>query len=130
MIEAGVKGKQELVVEYKDTAAVHGSGALEVFGTPALVALMEKTAQMSVKELLPETEGTVGTMVMVKHLGSSGIGSTIRCESELVKVDGKKLLFKLQAFDEAGLIGEGEHERFIINNEKFLKKVSEKLNNK
>lgn len=99
-----------------------GSGALDVFATPAMIALMEKTAWESVQPYLEEGSGTVGTLMNVKHVAASPVGMKITCETELTKVDGRALTFSVKAFDEAGLIGEGEHERFIVYNENSRQK--------
>ena len=127
MLTTGIKGKQELVVTKENTAKAMGSGTLEVFATPAMIALMEKTAYESVAPELEEGSGTVGTALKVKHVAASPVGMKITCESELVKVDGRALTFSVKAYDEKGLIGEGEHERFIIYNEKFQAKADAKL---
>ena len=127
MLTTGIKGKQELVVTKENTAEAMGSGTLEVFATPAMIALMEKTAYESVAPELEEGSGTVGTALKVKHVAASPVGMKITCESELVKVDGRALTFSVKAYDEKGLIGEGEHERFIIYNEKFQAKADAKL---
>ena len=89
--------------------------------------MQEKTAYESVAPELEEGSGTVGTALNVKHVAASPVGMKITCESELVKVDGRALTFSVKAYDEKGLIGEGEHERFIIYNEKFQAKADAKL---
>lgn len=127
MLKEGVKGTQEIMVTEENTAKVMGSGALDVFATPAMIALMEKTAWESVQLYLEEGSGTVGTLMNVKHVAASPVGMKITCETELTKVDGRALTFSVKAFDEAGLIGEGEHERFIVYNEKFQAKADAKL---
>lgn len=126
MLEAGIKGEQKVEVVYENTATAVGSGVLEVFATPCMIALMEKTACDSVIPYLEEGDGTVGTEVNVKHLSATPIGMTVRCESELMEADGRRLVFRVAAFDDAGLIGEGTHERFIVNNEKFQSKTNRK----
>lgn len=123
MLKAGIKGTQTVEVVFENTAAAVGSGLLEVFATPCMIALMEKTACDSAAPFLDEGCGTVGTEINVKHLAATPIGMTVRCESELLSVEGRKLIFHVAAYDDAGLIGEGTHERFIINNEKFQKKA-------
>ena len=127
MLETGMKGRKEIVVTQEKTAKAMGSGTLDVFATPAMIALMEKTAYESVAPELEEGSGTVGTALNVKHVAASPVGMKITCESELVKVDGRALTFSVKAYDEKGLIGEGEHERFIIYNEKFQAKADAKL---
>ena len=125
-MQPGIKGLQEITVTGSDTAAVYGSGSLEVFGTPAMIALMEKTALNSIVPYLDETEGSVGTALDVKHTAATPVGMKVTCESELVEVDRKRLVFRLSVRDEAGLIGEGTHERFVIDNEKFMEKANGK----
>ncbi len=126
MLEVGTKGKKEIVVTRDKTAKVMGSGTLDVFATPAMIALMENTAFESVSNQLEEGAGTVGTALNVKHVSATPVGMKVTCETELIKVEGRALTFSVKAFDEAGLIGEGEHERFIIFEEKFQKKADEK----
>lgn len=128
MLEAGIKGTGSVEIVRENTAAAVGSGMLEVFATPMMIALMEKTACESVAPYLEEGSGTVGTELNVKHVAATPIGMQVTCETELVEVDGRRLVFHVKASDEAGLIGEGTHERFIINNEKFQSKANGKLN--
>ena len=117
-----------MMVTEDKTAKAMGSGDLPVLATPAMIALMEKTACESVAPYLEEGSGTVGTELNVKHVAATPIGMQVTCETELVEVDGRRLVFHVKASDEAGLIGEGTHERFIINNEKFQSKANGKLN--
>lgn len=130
MLEAGIKGKKEITVTLDKTAKAMGSGTLDVFATPAMIALMENTAFESVSAELEPGSGTVGTALNVKHVSASPVGIKITCETELIKVDGRALTFSVKAYDEAGLIGEGEHERFIVFEEKFQKKADDKANTK
>ena len=118
----GLRHNETLVVEHKDTAAVYGSGALEVFATPAMIALMEKTCLESVADRIGEGYTTVGIAVNIKHLKASPTGSTIRCEAELVEVDRRRLVFEVKCFEGETLVGEGIHERFIVDSEKFMSK--------
>lgn len=127
MLETGIKGTGSVEVVRENTAAAVGSGMLEVFATPMMIALMEKTACESVAPYLEEGSGTVGTELNVKHVAATPVGMTVTCETELVEVDGRRLVFQVKASDGAGLIGEGTHERFIINNEKFQSKANGKL---
>lgn len=119
----GLRHSEQLVVEHKDTAAVYGSGALEVFATPAMIALMEKTCLMSVCDKIGEDNTTVGIAVNIKHLKASPVGATIRCEAELTEVDRRRLVFKVQCFEGENLIGEGIHERFVVESAKFMAKL-------
>ena len=122
-IPTGVKGKEELVVAYEDTAARYGSGLVEVYATPAMVALMEKTCLNSVLSYLPEGYGTVGVKVDIVHSKATPIGMKVTCESTLLEVDRRRLVFELVARDEKGEIGKGRHERFIIDTRKFMEKL-------
>lgn len=108
------------------SAARIGSGLVEVFATPMMVALIEQTCLESVLPQLEEGQGTVGTLVNVTHVSATPVGMRVWCESELVEVDRRRLVFKVKAYDECGLIGEGTHERFIIDNEKFMEKIKNK----
>ena len=125
-MEIGIKGTAETVVDHTNTAKFAGSGELEVFATPCMIALMEQAAQGSAAPYLEEGQGTVGTMISVTHDAATPLGMRVWAESELVGVDRRKLTFEVRAFDECGMIGRGTHERFIIQNEKFLAKVNEK----
>ncbi len=127
MLKTGIKGHQELVVTQELTAKNMGSGVMDVFATPAMLALMEKTAFTSVAEYLNEGCGSVGTKVDIEHVASSPVGMKITCDSELIEVEGRKLVFKVEAYDEKGLIGKGTHERFIVENKKFQEKTDNKL---
>lgn len=108
------------------SAARVGSGLVDVFATPMMVALIEQTCYESVLPYLDEGQGTVGTLVNVAHTAATPIGMRVWCESELVEVDRRRLVFKVKAFDECGPIGEGTHERFIIDTAKFFEKVKAK----
>ena len=126
MLEAGIKGRQEVMVEEGNCASAVGSGLLKVFATPAMIALMEKSAWMSGAPELGEGEGTVGTLLNVTHDAPTPIGMKVWCESTLEEVDGRRLVFSVEAFDEKGRIGGGRHERFIVGNEKFQAKADRK----
>ena len=127
-METGITNTVTLTVTEQHTAKTHGSGTLDVFATPAMIALMENTAMTSVAPYLAEDEATVGTELNIKHLSATPVGCTVSCQSELTEIDGRKLTFKVTASDNKGVIGEGTHTRFIIKTEKFLAKASEKLN--
>lgn len=128
MLKAGIKGKVEKKVEEDNLASSMKSGLLPVFATPCMVALMEETAWRSVEPYMEEGCGTVGTSVNIKHLAATSLGMKVYCESELTEVDGRRLVFDVKVYDEEGIIGEGSHERFIINNEKFTAKANSKGN--
>ena len=128
MIEAGIKGKEELSVCDENSALAMGSGTLKVFATPSMAALMELTAWKSVAPYLEEGQCTVGTKLNLNHTASTPIGMKVFCESELVAVEGRKLVFKIIVKDECGVIGDSEHERFIVEDVKFQNKTDAKLN--
>ena len=127
MLTVGISNGISRDVTKENTAAAVGSGMLEVFATPAMTALMEETCMKSVQSELDEGCGTVGTGLTIHHVSATPVGMKVRCASKLVEVDGRKLVFDVQAFDEAGLIGQGTHERFIIENDKFFAKAQKKL---
>jgi predicted thioesterase len=125
-IQTGLKAEKTEKVSGNNIASAWGSGGLPVFATPAMIALMEHTALSAVDPFLPEGWSTVGTELKVRHLAATPEGMTVRCEAELCEIDGRRLLFKVQSFDDAGVIGEGTHERCIVENERFLTKTGEK----
>ncbi|MGN1206621.1 MAG: thioesterase family protein [Eubacterium sp.] len=122
----GIKGMQKVVVSEKNSAKTMRSGTLDVFATPAMIALMEETAWKSIAQELEDGCGTVGIHMDVSHDAPTPSGMTVTCESELIAIDGRKLTFRVEAKDERGLIGKGIHERFIVNNEKFQAKANQK----
>lgn len=126
MLEAGIRGKQNVTVTPENTAKTMGSGTLNVFATPALVALAEKTCWMSVADALDEGCGSVGTKLELEHTAPTPVGMTVTCHSELVAVEGRKLTFKVTLADEKGPVGGGTHERFVIFEEKFAAKAEAK----
>lgn len=116
----------EQVVEQKDTAAAFGSGDINVFATPMMIGLMENAALNDALKHLPEGYSTVGTFVNVKHIAATPLGMTVRAEAELIEVSGKKLTYKVTAYDEKDKIGEGTHGRYIIHGASFLEKIESK----
>ena len=128
MLNIGLKRTESVTVCEENTAKRVGSGFLPVFATPAMAALMEKTAALAVQEHLCEGEGTVGISLNIRHLAATPIGMTVTCEAELIEIDRKRLVFSLKVTDGVDVIGDGTHERFIINNEKFLAKANGKIN--
>jgi fluoroacetyl-CoA thioesterase len=109
-----------------DTAAHWGSGGLPVFSTPALVGLMESAAVIALTGSLPAGQTTVGGHIDVHHLAATPVGLTVCARAELIKIEGRKLVFKIQAWDDRELIGEADHDRFLVDETKFLKKTAEK----
>ncbi len=122
-LRPGVRGSAAAEVDETNTAAALGSGALPVFSTPSMIALMEQAAQLSVQPFLGEGQGTVGTHLDVSHLAATPIGMTVRAESELIDVDRRKLSFRVAAWAGDEKVGEGTHTRFIIDSERFLQKA-------
>lgn len=125
-LKVGMTYTSEIVVEMKDTAAAFGSGEIKVFATPMMIGLMENAALHAVDPHLPEGYKTVGTHLDVSHLAATPIGMKARAVAELTAIEGKKLTFKVTAYDEQEKIGEGTHNRYIINSAKFLKATEEK----
>ncbi|UWG95800.1 thioesterase family protein [Dehalobacter sp. DCM] len=124
LIEIGRKGQAEAVVTPENTAKTVGSGSLEVFATPMLAALMESAAVHALK--LPNDQTSVGTRLDIKHLAATPVGMKVRAEAEIIEVDGRSVVFTVDAFDEKEKIGEGRHERFIVNSNKFIAKANAK----
>ncbi len=125
-LHVGISGKQHTMVDESNTAASVGSGMLPVFSTPSMIALMEATSMNSVAIHLGLDETTVGTLMEVRHLSATPVGMVVRAETELIEIDRRRLVFSVRAYDEAGLIGEGKHERFIVNAKSFLEKTDKK----
>lgn len=121
-IKSGIRHTQQLEVTKENTASAYGSGDVDVFATPAMIALMEMTARNSIQDLLPDGYTTVGTEVNIKHLKASAIGNRVRCESEVLDVNGNKINFKVQVWDDTILVGDGTHTRAIVKLEKFISK--------
>lgn len=128
MLKVGIKNCRETDVTDENTAVGCGSGGLPVFSTPRMVELMEATCYESVLDDLEEGQGTVGTSLNIQHVSAVPVGLTVTCRSELVEIDGRKLTFQVEVTDETGIVGTGLHERFIINNEKFMDKTNLKRN--
>ena len=127
-MKTGIRGEQMIIVTEQQTAKYLGSGELAVFATPCMIALMENTAYKSVQPFLDPGQGTVGTLLNVKHLAATPVGMEVRCETKLTAIDRRRLVFEVKAYDACGLIGEGTHERFVIDNQKFMQKANGKLN--
>lgn len=126
MLNTGITGRAETTARAENSAAVMGSGNLEVFATPAMVALMEQAAWQGVPNELEPGQSTVGTLMNIRHLSATPLGMKITAEAVLEEIDRRRLVFTVKAYDEKGLIGEGKHERFIIDTEKFMGKTMEK----
>ncbi|MBO5262333.1 MAG: thioesterase family protein [Clostridia bacterium] len=128
MIEVGMRYTVKTTVEEKDTAKTVGSGTLAVLATPRMIALMEEAAYKCISAELEEGASSVGTNMSVKHLSATPVDMDVTAVAEVVLVEGRKIVFKVEAYDKVGIIGEGTHERFIVGEEKFISKTYAKLN--
>lgn len=129
MIKVGLTFTVEKVVTDMDTATAYGSGGVDVYATPAMIAMMENASMKAVAPHLDEGYATVGTIVDIKHLSATPVGMKVTTKAELTGVDGNRLTFKVEAYDEAGLIGEGLHERYIVKLDKFIERANKKGKN-
>ncbi len=123
----GAKLSKETKVTQENTAKTVGSGEIDVFATPMMIALIEEAAAACCKQFLEEGMTTVGTLVNVSHVAATPVGMTVRAEAEIAGVDGREITFTVKAYDEKGMIGEGQHKRFIVKTEKFRQKAYDKL---
>lgn len=126
-IVPGLSFKQSREVTKEDTASRYGSGFLDVFATPAMVAFMEHTSLMAVQKYLEPGFGTVGTNVCISHLRATPVGKSVECTAILKEIDGNSLVFNVIVTDEEGKVGEGTHSRYIINEERFMKKFLQNI---
>lgn len=122
----GLKNKKSLVVKKEHLASSKGSGAADVFSTPDMLLLMEGTCFLLAEECLKDNESTVGTKADFKHMAATPLGMKVECECELIEIDRRRLVFKVDVYDEKEKVGEGIHERFIIDKEKFEAKANSK----
>ncbi|MDE6623865.1 MAG: thioesterase family protein [Alistipes sp.] len=123
MLEQGISARSTTTVAAGNTAAAMGSGDLQVFATPAMVALMEHAAMTAVAAELPEGATTVGAEMNVTHIKPSGLGTEITATAVLTAVEGRKLTFNVGARDAEGMIGEGVHVRYVVDRERFMAKL-------
>ena len=126
-MEIGAKYKVEITVTESDTAKAFGSGTLLVLATPKMIALMEEASYKCLDTYLENDQSSVGTYLDVKHLSATPVGMNVYAEAEITEVDGRKVVFSVKAYDEKGIIGEGTHERFVVNSDKFVTKTYQKL---
>lgn len=126
-IVVGMKGEVSTLVEREDTAEAVGSGLLLVYSTPCMVALMEGAACEAIAEAIPEEKTTVGIELNISHLAATPVGMEVRAEAEVIAIDKNIITFRVEAFDEAGKIGEGTHKRAVVTSQRFLDKVYSKL---
>ena len=125
-VTVGLKGQAEALVTESNTATAACSGALPVFGTPFLCALMEEAAWKSIAPHLEPGQSTVGTRLDISHDSATPVGMKVWAESEVTEVDGRRIELKVAAYDEKGLIGQGAHQRFIVQDEKCLARATAK----
>jgi predicted thioesterase len=126
MIATGIEGHLGEIVSEELCADRIGSGLVKVFATPMMIALIEQTCNESVMPFLEAGQGTVGTRIDVSHCAATPVGMRVWCDSVLTEVDRRRLVFNVKAYDECGLIGEGTHERFVIDSERFQQKTDDK----
>ncbi len=125
-INPGMVGEAKTTVTDANTALNVGSGNVAVFATPMLVALMENAAINAIKEKLPAGKSSVGTRVDISHTAATPVGLQVTAFAKLIEVDRKRLVFEVTAEDNHGQVGQGRHERFIVDLEKFMAKAEEK----
>jgi fluoroacetyl-CoA thioesterase len=123
-LKPGLSHHMEFVVEEKHTASHVGSGTVRVLSTPSMILFMEITARVMMDEYLPDTHTSVGAQVNVRHLAPSPAGSTVRAEVEITAVEGNKVMLDVTVWDGEEKIGEGQHERFVIDKERFLRRFN------
>lgn len=126
-LSVGDTNEERAKVTQSNTAKAVGSGSLDVFATPMMIALMEQAAANLAEEKLPEGYTSVGTAINVSHTAATPVGLEVRAKAEVTAASGRKISYKLTAWDEMGKIGEGTHERFVVNAEDFLAKAKGKL---
>ena len=126
-LPAGLKGTAELVVGEQHTAPRVGSGRIHVLATPVMINLIEAAALAAVEQSLPENHQSLGTHLDITHVAATPVGMRVRATAEVLRVEGRTLFFKVRAEDERELIGEGTHERVVVNVERFDERVKKKL---
>lgn len=126
-IQPGLTHDLTLIVQESDTARASGGESLPpVLSTPRVIGYLERTAHLLLLPHLPETQTSVGTLVNIRHLAATPVGMSVRFHAELLEVDRRRMRFRVEAWDEIEKIAEGEHERFIIDKNKFEARLKEK----
>ncbi len=125
-ITPGLTGELSITVSETQTARHLGSGGIRVFATPAMIALMEGAAVAAIDHLLPEGQASVGVMVNIRHLAATPLGHQVRARAEVTGVEGRQVSFKIEAWDEKELIGEGTHTRFVIDLARYMQRLESK----
>jgi len=122
-LQVGVVAERSLMVTERETAQAWGSGAASVLATPQMIALMEGAAVAAVDHLLDPGTYSVGIRVDVRHLAATTLGERVTARAELLRIDGQRLVFRVTAKDSAGIVGEGTHERFVVNGNRFMSRA-------
>jgi predicted thioesterase len=125
--EIGMRSEQTFTVEEKYTAGHVGSGSLRVLATPSMIAFMERVASQFMQQRLPEGMSSVGVHVDVHHLAATPLGRQVRVSCEVTGLDGRRVDFRVEAWDDVEKVGEGSHQRYVIEVERFLKRLEAKL---
>ncbi|MBI2940760.1 MAG: thioesterase family protein [Chloroflexi bacterium] len=125
-VRVGLKGESAVIVDQSNTASALGTGALPALSTSALVQLMERAAVNAVRRHLEENEETLGAAIDVRHLAPTPVGRRVRAEATVTAVDGRRITFAVAAFDSAGPVGEGTHQRVIVDRDQFIWKLAAK----
>lgn len=125
-IHVGMRGESTRLVEERFTAAHVGSGTLRVLATPSMIGFMERTCLESIQTVLPVGQSSVGTMVNIRHIAATPMDQEVKIVSEVTAVEGRRVLFHVEAWDASEKVGEGEHERYVIDVERFIKRVQAK----
>jgi len=125
-VEVGLRGEEKMVVERSDLASMMGNIGAEVLSTHRVVLLMELAARNAIKESLPEGKMTVGTFIRIQHFAATPLGSKVRAEASLRKIDGRRLVFDVAVYDKFGKIAEGENEQLIVSIDNFLARIRKK----
>jgi|SRR5690349_17738565 predicted thioesterase len=126
-VKPGLRGEAGLLVSEEHTAPRVGSGAVHVLATPVMINLMEAAALAAVEELLPSGHQSLGTVLNVRHIAATPVGMRVRACATVQRVDGRTVFFAVEARDEREVIGDGTHERVVVNVEKFDQRVQRKL---
>jgi fluoroacetyl-CoA thioesterase len=126
-IQAGRTGTSELFIREEHTAPRVGSGEVHVLATPVMINVIEAAALAAIERLLPPGYQSLGTLLNVRHIAATPVGMRVRAQAKVLKVEGRTVFFEVQVHDEKELVGEGTHERVVVNVAKFSERVSRKL---
>lgn len=125
-LQPGLNHQLTRAVTEEMTASRLGSGGVDVLGTPFMISMMELASWLAVQDSLDSGLTSVGTVVNIRHLAATPVGDTVTARSELLEIDGRRLVFRVEAWDSVGRIGEGAHERFVVRLERFLERLAER----